>query len=114
MHELAITKEIVRIILKECKINKIKAPKKITLDMGSLTTYKSGPLKFYFDALKSENMIISVSELAIRVVKGRVRCNNCKIESFIDDATMVFCSKCGSFDVTVIDGKDLKIRSIDY
>jgi len=69
MHELAITKEIVRIVEQECKERDAR-PKKVFVELGSLSSYKEMPLMYYYDILKTDSKIISNSSLLVKETEG--------------------------------------------
>jgi hydrogenase nickel incorporation protein HypA/HybF len=112
MHELAITTTLVRMIQEECKKKKVVNPKKIELELGRFTNYKKEPIEFYYDLLKKEIPLLEKSELIIREIKGKVRCNECKKESTIDDPLFTFCIHCNSGNVDIIYGKDILLKEI--
>jgi hydrogenase nickel incorporation protein HypA/HybF len=113
MHELSATNHLIELISNECQINKIKSPKKIIVELGMLTTYKKDPILFYFDLIKKDIKLLKNSKLVIKEVKGKILCNKCKKESVINEAIMIFCQKCNSGDVEIINGKDLILKEID-
>ncbi len=69
MHELAITREIVRIVVKESRKVNLR-PKEIFIELGSLTTYKKTPLKYYYNILKKDSDITRGSSLRIKETAG--------------------------------------------
>ncbi|MBT3408365.1 hydrogenase maturation nickel metallochaperone HypA [Candidatus Woesearchaeota archaeon] len=111
MHEITITKEIIRILEEECIKNNI-IPQKIKLELGGMTNYKEEPLKHYFEILSKGHKILGRSQLDINHVEGKVNCNDCKKVSVLDDPYLVYCKNCESFNVDVIQGKDLKVLEI--
>ena len=70
MHELAITKEIVELILEECKRRKIKSVKNIKIEIGNMTTYKKNPILHYFEIIKKENQVTKNANLKVKEIKG--------------------------------------------
>jgi hydrogenase nickel incorporation protein HypA/HybF len=113
MHELSITKDIMKMLEEECIKNKISHPRKIYLELGKFTNYKSDPIKFYFDALKKESDLLSQSEVVIEDIDCIIECNECHKECLIEDPIMIFCLHCRSSDVRIISGKEFNIRAIE-
>ena len=111
MHEIAITKEIIRILEEECLKNKI-IPKKIKLELGSITNFKEDPIRHYFEILTKGHSHLSNSQLDIVNVQGKVRCKDCKKETLIEDPYIVLCQECESFNVDIIEGRDLKVLEL--
>ncbi|MBN1157102.1 hydrogenase maturation nickel metallochaperone HypA [Candidatus Woesearchaeota archaeon] len=112
MHELSITKKLIEMIEKEAKQNKIKTITSVTVELGSLTSYKKEPLSFYFDALKKESALIKKTKLIVNEIKGRLKCESCGEESTIEEPYMIFCPECESYNVGIVKGKDFKILNI--
>lgn len=63
MHELEVTKAIIKVAEEECLANDIRA-REIKIRLGTLTSYKSEPIRYYYDLLKtgSESLADSVLE----------------------------------------------------
>jgi len=108
MHELSITKELIRITLEESK-----CPHTIKVKLGRLTSYRKDPIIFYFDQLKNDHEVLKNSTLDIEEIDGQIKCNHCKKESIVNDPTMIFCPLCESSDITFIKGQDIVVESIE-
>jgi len=111
MHEHSITKNIVVMVVKECQKNNLR-PKKVVVELGSLTTYKKEPIMFYFEALKKDFDVLEDAKLEINEVKGMVNCNKCTKESEVEDPSFIICRHCKSHDVKIVQGKDFIIKEI--
>jgi len=109
MHELSITKELIRIALDECK----GEAKYINVKLGKLTSFCKDPILFYFDQLKTEYPKLKDSALLVEEIDGEIECKTCKTISTIEDPTMIFCPACESSDINYIKGRDIVIESIE-
>jgi Zn finger protein HypA/HybF involved in hydrogenase expression len=69
MHELMITQKIVQMIEQECRRHNINA-KRALLEVGEDTTYKSGPIMYYYNVLLKDLEVLSNCKLEIRMVRG--------------------------------------------
>ena len=69
MHELAVTKGIIRDLLEAGKEHNI-IPKEIYIEVGNLTTYKENPIEYYFGLLKKDHKILKNAKLKINIVEG--------------------------------------------
>jgi len=107
MHELQVTKALLRQIKREAKKNNIKKPGKAVISLGSLTTYKKEPIQHYFRLLEKE-IILTIHE-----VEGRLFCKDCKTESRIDKPYMILCHKCQSGNVRITKGDELILQEIE-
>ena len=112
MHEYGITNEVVHRILHECEDKDIKQPKKILVELGELTSYKKESVLFYFENFKKENEILRNATLEIKMIKGRIKCNNCKKESVVEPSPIYLCPSCESVDVEVLQGNSIDILDI--
>lgn len=112
MHELSVTKQIIEMIKEECNKNKIVSPKNITIELGLLTTYKSEPIQYYFGTLKEEHPLLKDAVLNIIEVPGKIRCNACDEITTVNEELAAFCPVCDATDITITQGKDLKLKSI--
>lgn len=112
MHELTITKNLIDIATSECKKEDISSPKKIVAELGSLTGYSKDSILFYYDLLKKDSNLLFSTELEIKEIDARILCRHCMKESGIKEPYMIFCQVCGSRDVEIISGKDLRIKEI--
>ncbi len=111
MHEMAVTKAIAEMIVKESKKNSIK-PKKAVLELGQLTNYKKDSILFFFDIIKKDEPLLNNTVLEINEKQGIVQCNDCKKQSKVEEAIMIFCPECESSNVEIIDGKEFKLIKI--
>ena len=113
MHELAITQTITSQIKEECEKNNI-TPKKISIELGLLTTYKKDSIDYYYNILKKEpeNKLLENTILEITEIKGRLSCKNCNKESDIKEPYEILCPLCNSGNIKIIKGKDINLKSI--
>jgi hydrogenase nickel incorporation protein HypA/HybF len=112
MHEYNITNDVVHQVLHACEDSKISKPKKISVEIGELTTYKKDSVLFYFESFKKDNDILKDANLEIKIIKGRVRCNFCKKESTVEPLPIILCPKCSSLDIDIIEGNEIRIKGI--
>ncbi len=112
MHELAFVESIFNEI--EAAREKMGIREKITrveLEVGDLTGAVPRSLEFCFDALKG-NTPLAEAELLIRRVPGTLRCLQCEDTGAVDLFPTV-CPSCGSADVRITGGDELRIVSIE-
>ncbi|MBD3202788.1 hypothetical protein GF327_00705 [Candidatus Woesearchaeota archaeon] len=113
MHELSITKKIIEMIEKECSKNNIKKPDKIHAEIGELTTYKKEPIKYYFDILKKENHLLKKADIDMKIINGKIKCKDCKKENHIKEKYLILCPECGSGNIDILDGEDIRLKQIE-
>lgn len=112
MHEYGITNEVVHQVLHACEDRGIKKAKKIIVEIGELTTYKKDSVLFYFESFKKNNPLLSKAKLEIKMIKGRIKCNNCKKENLVKPQPITLCPSCQSLDIEFLQGNNINIIDI--
>jgi hydrogenase nickel incorporation protein HypA/HybF len=110
MHELSIVMSIIEIT--ESEINKAGGgiAEEIELDIGTLSTIEMEA----FDFAWQQGVIGTVledAELHVNRIEGRAKCLECAIEFHIDNL-YDSCPDCGGFFNQIIQGKELKVKTI--
>ncbi|MEM4259960.1 MAG: hydrogenase maturation nickel metallochaperone HypA [Candidatus Woesearchaeota archaeon] len=113
MHELEITKELIKNLSKQCETRGIKDPKTVVTRLGKLTTYARDSIIFYFDMLKKENELLANTKLVVEHENGKIRCNTCKKESYVQQPYLIECPYCYSDNVSIIEGRSFIIKSLE-
>lgn len=83
----------------------------VNLRVGEMTEAIQDALQFAFEAL-SEGTLSEGAELAIEWVSPRSMCLACADE-FSHDRFHRACPRCGSFETTLLAGRELEIASIE-
>jgi hydrogenase nickel incorporation protein HypA/HybF len=83
----------------------------IRITIGELTEIQEFALQFAFEALTpgtmAEGAVLTVTHL-----EPRSHCNTCGID-YTHDRFEMLCPECSSFDVTPIQGREMRIDSIE-
>jgi hydrogenase nickel incorporation protein HypA/HybF len=106
VHELAITESLVAVVTERLPGKKVTC---VQLEIGALSGVVSDSLRFCFD-LVTEGTALEGSTLEITETPAWCRCHACATE-FRPDGAFLLCS-CGSAEVTVVSGQDLKIAAV--
>ena len=106
MHELAIAESVVDTVTQRLPGAKIT---RVHLEIGALSGVVPDSIKFCFD-LATEGTPLEGAALEITEPPARCRCRACGTE-FRPDPPIVLCP-CGSADVAVLGGEELKILSV--
>ncbi len=112
MHELAITQNLIAMIEIECKKHQIQNPTKIIVDLGLFTTYSKDSILFYFNILRKELPFLQKTKLQIKVLQGKIQCADCHSESIVKDPHIILCQKCHSFNVQILQGREIILKEI--
>ena len=110
MHELTIVQNIITIVAMEAERCGAERVTEVHLEIGQLSGVEFDSLKFALGNL-SHGSVIESAEISIDKPKGVARCIKCgyefEIENFIGS-----CNKCSSFDLEIIKGRELRVKSI--
>ena len=106
MHELAIAESVVQTVTHKLPDAKVT---RVHLEIGALSGVVPDSIRFCFD-LATEGTGLAGARLEITEPPARCRCRACGAE-FRPDSPVVLCP-CGSPDVAVLAGEELKIVSV--
>jgi hydrogenase nickel incorporation protein HypA/HybF len=106
VHELAIAESVVETVTERLPGAKVTC---VQLEIGALSGVVPDSIRFCFD-LATEGTGLAGARLEITEPPARCRCRACGAE-FQPDSPVVLCP-CGSPDVAVLAGEELKIVSV--
>ena len=106
MHELAIAESVVGAVTRKLPGARIT---QVHLEIGALSGVVADSIRFCFD-LATEGTGLEGAMLEITEPPARCRCRACGTE-FGPDTPILLCP-CGSADVAVLGGEELKILSV--
>lgn len=108
MHELSLTHSVVDAICTHAAGRRVL---KVNLEIGALTAVVPDAMRFCFD-LATEGTVAEGAELHIEMPPGRAHCKTCEQDLDLPDLILL-CPHCGSADVEVTSGRQLKILSME-
>ncbi len=111
MHEFSIALGIVKIAEEESRKAKAKAVKTITLEIGKLSGVELQALEFAWPVAVKDT-VLERAQRNVVVIEGKAKCLECgKIYDLNDiyDA----CPDCGGYFKDIIQGKELRIKTLD-
>lgn len=107
MHELALTQSIVDAITEQTADAGVAA---VRLTIGRLSGVVPEAVRFSFDVVAA-GTTLDGARLVIDQPRGRARCRACG--AAFEVADLVLLCPCGSADVEVVSGRELKITSVE-
>ncbi|MDN5856996.1 MAG: hydrogenase maturation nickel metallochaperone HypA [Pseudonocardia sp.] len=107
MHELSITESIVAAVTERMRDAQVR---RLRLEIGRLSGVVPDSVRFCFD-LVAAGTTLEGAELEIDEPSGRARCRSCALE-FDTTEVLPLCT-CGSADVEVLGGSELRIREVE-
>ena len=108
MHELSITQAVVDAVVERMGDTPIG---KVTLEIGRLSGVVTGSVRFCFDIV-ADGTPVAGAVLEVIEPPGHARCRDCSAEFDVDDPILL-CPGCGSANVAVLAGAELRIRSVE-
>jgi hydrogenase nickel incorporation protein HypA/HybF len=108
MHELAIAQSIVDIAVRHARGRSVT---RVDVSVGHLRQVVPSALSFAFE-LVAQGTPLDGAELVLKVVPASGRCRTCGTESVLDGFPLL-CRACGSGDVAVSGGEELRVESLD-
>jgi len=110
MHEFSIVKSIIEIVATEAKRSGVKRVNEVNLEIGQLSGIEFNSLAFALKNL-APGSVIEEAEILIEKPEGVARCTSCGFEFAIEDF-LGSCNKCSSFNLEIIKGRELRVKSI--
>ncbi len=107
MHEYGITETVVAAVVTQVPDATVTC---VHLEIGSLSGVAADSVRLYFD-MAAEGTNLEGARLDISEVAARCRCGSCG-EEFAPDGPIPLCA-CGSADVTVLSGGEMRILSVE-
>ncbi len=110
MHELTVAENIINIVSTEALKAGSKKVTEVCLEIGILAGIEYAALDFALEVL-APGTVLESAAITIEKPGGTGRCNNCGSE-FPFEIFMGSCPECESTDLAVIQGKELRVKSI--
>lgn len=107
MHELGITQNIVAIALEHAQGAKVL---RIRLEIGQLTAVLPDAIQFCFDVC-CQGTLLEGAQLEVIEIPGLGRCRHCGAEVPLEHPFGI--CECGSTDLQLIQGEELKIKELE-
>ena len=107
MHELGITKNIVAIVAEHAKAAKVQ---RVLLEIGKLSAIMPDAIRFCFD-ICTQDTVLAGATLEILEIPGLAKCRQCGAEIALDKPYGI--CNCGSVQLDLITGEELKIKEIE-
>lgn len=107
MHEMAITQSVVDAVCEHAAGRRVHSVK---LEVGALCAVVPDSMLFCFE-LATEGTVADGARLDLDVRPGLARCRDCTAEFQLQDVILL--CPCGSADVEVLAGRDLRILSME-
>ena len=111
MHEVSIVNDLFKVLMDVSEKEGLHRIDKVNFTIGKMMHIVPEFFEFAFDSAK-ENTIAAEASIEIEYLPIKMRCENCHAEFTVDNNTFV-CPDCRSTNLTLIQGKELVIKSIE-
>lgn len=111
MHEMAITRSMVDLVLEEAAKSSGSKVTMINIVLGEMSGVVDRCVQFYFDYM-SRDTPAEGAELCFCKVANQARCRKCD-NVFSPRDIFWSCDKCGSMEIEITAGNELYIESIE-
>lgn len=114
MHELAVTKSILQLVLDETEKNHAHEVLKIQLAIGAMRNLEEEWIQRYFNYI-SEDTIAKNAVIKVRKIPVLFHCNLCQ-QDFTADVHLekkILCPHCQGFEYDLVHGRELIIENIE-
>ncbi len=110
MHELSIATNIVEIVKEYTDKEKASSVNEITIEVGIVSGIVVHALEFALEEAVKDT-VLQNAKINILEISGKAKCNKC---SHIFEINEIYtqCPKCLDFNSDIIQGKELKVKSI--
>ena len=111
MHEMKIALNIVDIVEEESIKAHASRINDIEIEIGAVSGIDIQSLKFALESAV-KNTLLENSVMRITTIPAKIECLKCGEVFFLDDFYQ-FCPKCDSSNLNLLQGKELRIKSIN-
>lgn len=111
MHEMSLAEGVLQLIEDSAKTQNFSRVKTVWLEIGQLAGVEVEAMKFCFEAVVNDS-IAQGAELVIIELPGQAWCLHC---AEVVNVTALYdaCPKCGSHQVQVTGGNEMRVKELD-
>ena len=110
MHEMSLALSIVDLVCSRAAAEGAGTINQVEVEVGSLAGVLVDALAFCYDAAARDTPA-AAADLKIIPVQAKGRCLSCQ-DVFVLESFFTPCPACGTYEVEIIQGRDLKVISI--
>mgnify|MGYP001257691015 CR=1 FL=1 len=111
MHEMSLAENIIQLIEDASLEQQFTQVITVWLEIGQLACVEKESLRFYFDVV-TQDSIAWQAKLEIIEIAGQALCNQCNQEISIT-AYHEACPHCGSYELQVTRGDEMRIKELE-
>ncbi len=111
MHEFSIALNIVEIATETAKASQAETVHEVEVDVGDMSGVIYEALEFALQSAVKGTMLEN-SRFKLNRIKARAVCLDCR-HDFEPVDFLLTCMHCGSFNIQIVSGKEMKVKSIN-
>jgi len=112
MHEMAVTRSLLDIVLKEAAAAGAKKVNAVNLVIGQLSGLVDDSVQFYFDFL-TKGTPAEGAKLNFKRIPAKMKCRACGVEFSPGSPDEWICPGCRQWQAEVVGGKEFYVDSIE-
>ncbi|MFZ5906195.1 MAG: hydrogenase maturation nickel metallochaperone HypA [Nitrospirota bacterium] len=112
MHEVSIAQGLLDIVVENCRKQGCSGIESIKVKIGKASGIVPDSLFFAFETMKVGTLAEKAS-LTIEHVPISGFCNSCNSSFTVDDAYIICCPHCNSFEIRVDTGRELNVDEME-
>ena len=110
MHELSIAQSIVDLAEEVAYKEKADSVKSIDIEIGTLSGVVLEALEFAMETTV-KNTMLENAKINLLIIPGKANCRNCNLDFETNDL-LSLCPNCKKANFSIIEGKQLRIKSL--
>lgn len=110
MHEIGIVRQLLRTVSDFAAENGVREIREVVVDCGELSLVIPEYVEELYPVVVKDS-ILKDAKLTIHMIPGLAECEDCD-EIFNVVEHKGYCPSCGSFEKTVLSGKEFSVREI--
>jgi len=110
MHEISLLEQVREVLIEHSQKQHFSKVSKVTLEIGKLSCVEETALRFGFDVVMKDSLAED-AELNITCIDGMGICQDCH-QSVLMLSIHDPCGLCGSFNIKVIQGEEMRIKDL--
>lgn len=111
MHEIGIVRSMCKTVVDYARQNNVQHISEIVCEVGELSLVIPEYVKELYPPVRADIPELLDAELILETVPGLAECDDCD-EIFNVVQNEGYCPNCGSFNKTVLTGKDFSVKEI--
>ncbi|MDD4914504.1 MAG: hydrogenase maturation nickel metallochaperone HypA [Methylococcales bacterium] len=111
MHEMSLCESVLQVLEQQAQLQQFSRIKTVWLEVGALSAVEPEALRFCFGSV-AQGTLADQARLEIIEIPGLAECAACTARVAVQQLYDV-CPNCGSFQLRIIDGDQMRIKELE-